>query len=283
MRRPKGAAVAGFAPPLLGFAVGMTVVLTSPGRDAPLWLVWGAIAVGLCTAAGAVFVYGLRRWADLIALHPLPVGDVALKVGAIAGVGLIVVNIPYVLRGSGSDWRNGLFLMLAIVTSVPAGAVMYGVQHVASVEALPGTPGAQLVLLVALRRLLQRLLAAVGAEVALVSVQAGALFAFHSSIRAAGAHPPQYVLVVGGVGSLLVALAYVPGWSALQHCARRLCDKLFPLDDLDDASAILKRASEREKLEQILGADRSVLADMQTGLAILGPLLAGAAAAFLPH
>ncbi len=39
---------------------------------------------------------------------------------------------------------------------------------------------------------------------------------------------------------------------------------------------------DRSKLEQLLGVDRSIVADLQTGLAILGPLIASAAAAFLP-
>jgi hypothetical protein len=45
----------------------------------------------------------------------------------------------------------------------------------------------------------------------------------------------------------------------------------------------LSRAEDRNKLEQLLGVDRSIAADLQTGLAILGPLIASAAAAFLPH
>lgn len=55
------------------------------------------------------------------------------------------------------------------------------------------------------------------------------------------------------------------------------------MQHLDEASAILTAAADRQKLEQVLGADRNVLADMQTGLAVLRSLLAGGAAAFLPH
>ena len=56
-----------------------------------------------------------------------------------------------------------------------------------------------------------------------------------------------------------------------------------PLYQAVDAAAILKQAEDRSKLEQLLGVDRSTVADLQTGLAILGPLIASAAAAFLPH
>ena len=44
-----------------------------------------------------------------------------------------------------------------------------------------------------------------------------------------------------------------------------------------------KRSEDRGKLELLVGADRSVFADLQTGLAILGPLIASATTAFLPH
>jgi hypothetical protein len=40
--------------------------------------------------------------------------------------------------------------------------------------------------------------------------------------------------------------------------------------------------AERQRLEQLLGVDRGVFAELQSGLVILGPLLASAAAAFLP-
>lgn len=75
----------------------------------------------------------------------------------------------------------------------------------------------------------------------------------------------------------------MPASTALTGWAQRLCDELFPLSDADEAAVILDRAEDHSKLEQLLGADRSVADDLQTGLAILGPLIASAAAAFLPR
>ena len=65
VRWPARSAVVAFAAPALGFVLGLAVTLTDPDRHAPLWSVWMPLAVALTTAAGAVFAYGLRRWADL--------------------------------------------------------------------------------------------------------------------------------------------------------------------------------------------------------------------------
>jgi len=137
--------------------------------------------------------------------------------------------------------------------------------------------------------LLQRLLAAIGSLVALSTLALGAAVALQQSLHAGSARSgtgqlaPQTVLIFGGAGSALVALAYGPASTALKTRAQCLCDELFPLYQAVDAAAILKQAEDRSKLEQLLGVDRSTVADLQTGLAILGPLIASAAAAFLPH
>jgi hypothetical protein len=88
-------------------------------------------------------------------------------------------------------------------------------------------------------------------------------------------------LIFGGVGSLLVALVYVPGWSALQNFRRGLADDLSPIITLEDGAAILAAAMNRKDLEGVVGLDNSILADLQSGLATLAPLLAGIASAFL--
>jgi hypothetical protein len=58
---------------------------------------------------------------------------------------------------------------------------------------------------------------------------------------------------------------------------------MFLLCELDDKAAIGGQAADRQKLEQMLGLDRSLIADLQGGLVILARLLASAVAAFLPH
>ena len=176
---------------------------------------------------------------------------------------------------------------VVILGGVPAAGVMEGVRHAASNKSMPGTRGEQIAVLIRLRQLLQRLLAVVGSLVALWTLVFGASAALPRSLPAGSGRsglsqaPPQIVLVFGGVGSLLVALFYIPAATALQRRGQGLCDDLFPLTEAEEASAILSLAEDRHKLEQLLGVDRGVFADLQTGLAILGPLLASAATAFL--
>jgi hypothetical protein len=127
----------------------------------------------------------------------------------------------------------------------------------------------------------------VGSLVALSTLALSAALALQRSLPAGSGHgdatglPPETVLIFGAAGSLLVALAYAPAATTFQRRGRALCDELFPLDKADEASVILSLTDDRHKLEQLLGVDRGVVADLQTGLAILGPLLASAGAAFL--
>jgi hypothetical protein len=281
----------------LGFVSGVMIVLTpSTARGAPLWPVWASLAIALTSTAGAVFGYGLARWADLSALRPVRVRDVAVPVAGLLAVavlaGLAGLALTVTAHRAGTGWqafRGWALVSVALLGAVPAVAVMYGIRHVAGAGPGAGTRGEQAGALIALRRLLQRLLAAVGSLVALSTLALGAAFALQQNLPAGSAHSqaaqlaPQTVLIFGGVGSALVAVAYAPASAALTTWAQRLCDELFPLHEADKAAVILNQAEDRSKLEQLLGVDRSILADLQTGLAILGPLIASAAAAFLPH
>jgi hypothetical protein len=275
----------------LGFVLGVVIVLTpSTCRSSPLWAVWASLAVALTSAAGAVFGYGLARWSDLSALCPIRIRDVAVPVVSLVTLAAVVALASVVLtvtaHRAGTGWsavRGWALVSAAAVGAGPAVAVMYGVRHAASNGSAADTRGERVGALVALRRLLQRLLAAVGSLVALSTLALGAATAEGCVRSGEGQLPPQTVLIFGGVGSVLVALAYGPASAALNNRGQRLCDELFPLSQADEPAAILSRAEDRNKLEQLLGVDRSIAVDFQTGLVILGPLIASAATAFLPH
>jgi len=276
---------AGVAAPLVGALVGAALVVTSTYQRASLWFVWAPLAVALTTAAGVVFTYGLHRWTDLKALHPVRKRDVAWPVTGIAVFALALTNSTAFLPGPAREQlRGGLLTSFVLLAALPAAGVMYGVWHTARNELQSVSQGGLLGLLVALRRLLRRVLTAVGSLVALSTLTTGAALALERSHPGLFPNrPPQYVLIFGGVGSLLVAMVYAPAWSALQIRGLRLCDDLFRIEHLEDPVAILSQAENRQKLAQILGTDTSVWGDLQTGLAILAPLLASAATVFLPH
>src|SRR5215211_6245752 len=136
---------------------------------------------------------------------------------------------------------------------------MEGIRHAANSKLVSGTRGKQVVVLVGLRQLLQRLLAAVGSLVALSTLAIGASSTLEQSLAAgsgqsaAATLPPQFVLVFGGAGSLLVAVFYVPAAGALERRGQSLSAELFPLNEANEASAILSLAENRNKLEQLLG------------------------------
>ena len=272
----------------LGFAFGLYFVLSSAYLHASLWPVWAPLVVAFTTAAGAVFPYGLDCWAELSSYGKVRVRDVVPRIAAIGAVFLLVLAGSTRLSGPAqSTWRSVELVAILALGGVTVVGVMEGIRLAAVDDSAPGTGGKQAVVLIRLRQLLQRLLAAVGSLVALSTLSTGADLAMErsqplGSAAAGSAHlPPQFVLIFGGLGSLLVALFYVPAASALQRRGQRLCDQQFPLNEAAEASAILSVAEDHQKLEQILGADRGVIADLQTGLIILSPLLASAAAAFL--
>jgi hypothetical protein len=60
-----------------------------------------------------------------------------------------------------------------------------------------------------------------------------------------------------------------------------LCRTAVPLADVSTTD-LPTRVEDRRRLEVSLGVDRGLLADLQSGVIILAPLLASGAAAFLP-
>lgn len=292
MQPPTGLSAAGlgrFALVALGFAFGLYYVLTSPYRHDALWLAWAPLLVALTTTAGAAFPYGLDRWAELGQLngHAVRVRDVAIRVAPIAVVTLLIGVAFTRSPGLHANWRGVALFAVSIIGGIPAAGAMEGVRHAACNSPASGTEGRQVTVLIRLRGLLQRLLAALGALVALWTFTFGAAILLQRSLEAGSAQghvtvvPPQLVLISGGGGSLLVALFYVPAATALQRRGQNLCEELFPLHEAREGSAILSLAEDRHKLEQLLGIDRGAVADLLTSLAILGPLLGSAAAAFL--
>ncbi|HEV7656199.1 MAG TPA: hypothetical protein VGP36_15910 [Mycobacteriales bacterium] len=276
-----------WVPIAVGLVFGGWFVATSAYRDQPLWTVWAPLVVALTTAAGVIFGYGVDRWRELTALGA-SAGRTARQVTAAAATALVplVVSLVLPVTDTRAAVRAAVLLTVTVIGGAPAAAVLYRIRSVA-VGRPTGGRGAEAELLLRLRRVLQRILAAVGTLVALSTVATAAVIALgQQGARAAGRPVPQtpaeVVVVFGGAGSLLVALIYAPAAVAVSDRARRLCDELFPLRGAEEPADILAVAESRRTLESFLGADRGLLADLQTGLVVLAPLLASGFAVFLP-
>ena len=169
-----------------------------------------------------------------------------------------MASLPSHASGKWSGWIVQAPTTAVVLASIPLISVMFGIRRVALSDPPSDAVGGRLAFLIALRQLLHRILATAGGVVALVALQFGARNALDRSVDSVHAAPPQYLLVYGGVGSVLVVVSYVPGWTALQRAGQRLRDELFPLNDLDGATRVISVAGDRQKMEQILGVDRSV-------------------------
>lgn len=271
--------------PVLGLALGTWIALASPYREAPGWPAWAALAVALTTAAGAVFVYGLERWAELRELRVIRLRALLHLILGLVALAALLLAAQVPLTGGTGSWRAGDLVAMMLMGGGPALGVMLAVRLAAGGDELSSTPGGQVADLIALRRLLQRLLPALGSLVALSTLALGAAMAMGPEPPAGSgvaALPEEAVTFFGAGGSLLVGLAYLPSATALRNRGQALSDDLFPLRKAEEAAAVLRLAEERQRLEQLLGVDRSAFGELQSGLIILGPLLASADAAFLP-
>jgi hypothetical protein len=126
----------------------MIVLTPSAARGAPLWPVWASLAVARTSVAGAVFGYGLARWADLAALRPVRVRDVAVPAAGLLAVavlaGLTGLALTVTAHRAGTGWpafRGWALMSVALLGAVAAVAVMYGIRHVAGGEPAAGHQG----------------------------------------------------------------------------------------------------------------------------------------------
>ncbi|WP_405910930.1 MULTISPECIES: hypothetical protein [unclassified Streptomyces] len=266
--------LAGLTVPL-GGAAGLTVALTSGYRGSDEWVIWSCAAVALAAASGAAFVHGLRRWTELAALGDVPLSAVAWPLAMLYVISGAVLAVA--LRGDLVDaWRALVLILLAALGLAPGAATIVGVGHVASPRADPApTPlGFEFGTLIAASRILQSLLAVMGGIVALLVIAeaTGQRMTEHTNV--------ETTLVFGASSSALVAIVYAPVAAKLRQRGRELVDLCHPLGTLAP-NELAEALDKRSRLETTLGLDRTALSDFQTNVVVVGPLLAGAASAFL--
>ncbi|MFF3371397.1 hypothetical protein ACFYXF_00395 [Streptomyces sp. NPDC002680] len=271
----------------IGLAIGVATVSTVGYLDERLWQVWAALAVGLTTASGLVFNYGIARWRELPEAERVGGRRDAVVLAALVGGLLVVALVPGFLRRE-SHWRGPALVATAFAGLVPAACTMLAVRRAARSPEVSGD-GELADWLLRRRRLLRGLLSAAGVPIALATLALGAAVQLQSDmvdahrLEAAQAFAPQTVVIFGGSCSLVVALFYVPAVGELRQRARELCARLFDLTQVNDGPALLSRIDDRIKSEMLLGADTGLFADLQTGLVVLAPLLASTASLLLPH
>ncbi|WP_426502793.1 hypothetical protein ACPPVO_34830 [Dactylosporangium sp. McL0621] len=262
-------------------AAGFAVAVSSKHRSEALWPVWATLAVGLCIAAGLVAAHGLRSWHDLSREQPLPWRTTVLPTAAM-GIGVLLVLAAGELFAEhpGSGWRGDVLVVLALTGGSFAGAAMFGVRTAAATRAVPSGEDivgfeADILQLIALRRLLQRLSSGLGSLVALSTLALGAGVLLSKNL------PRELVVTFGAGGSALVGLFYAPAAAAIRGRGERLANLIFAITKPDDVAELIDQIERRSKLEQLMGLDRTLLGDLQSAIPILGPLIA-AAAIFLP-
>ena len=275
----------------VGVAFGTAVALTSAARGTEPWLIWAALAISLTAASGAVFGYGLARWPEIVASFRPSRRRLAAYVARAYSAPLGMLTVAVVLSiateqdaslVTGGSIRGLLLVAFAGFATLPVVAGLGAIYERARM--LDGEPlGERAETVLALRRLLAGLLGALGSQVTLATLALGA--APRVSADQSGAdladQPDAVVLVFGAAWSAAIAIAYAPAAGALRTAARRLCRTTVPLAGIE-AGDLPARADERHRLEQALGVEHSPLADVQSGILVLSPLLASAVSLFLP-
>lgn len=260
---------------IAGAIVGIVMAMTSSACcSSEEWLVWAPSALAFTVASGAVFGYGLARWPEIAALGQVRRRRAATLAGVVLTVTVALVILGFwVPQPVSGNLRGRLIVSFAVLSAIPALAGLDAIRDIA--RALSGAPGEQAETLLALRRLLSGLLAAGGALLALFILATGA------ALQTGSNSSPAALVFFGGMASATVALAYAWPASAWRASARAWCRTITPLANAS-SDDVVARVEERRRLEQVFGVDRGVFADLQSGITIFAPLLASAAAVFLP-
>jgi hypothetical protein len=138
--------------------------------------------------------------------------------------------------------------------------------------------------LILTRTKLLTLLSAIGALLGVSVLATGAL---RNAVLAAKPtnskvveYPIEYVLLYGLFFSALIVVVYVPAYFRLQDRSRDYIEMVFPLPDQGHYSS--DDYTNRENLGKLLRIDASLQETLQTGLAIIAPLMATLLSLLLP-
>jgi hypothetical protein len=271
---------------LLGGAVGAAIASRSYAAEAQQkWLIFAIVATLLGAAAGEAFGFGLSRWAEVRQYHVIKRWRAWFSVLIILvfAAGLIAAT-PYIFRGktpleqiTATDnlTVNGISLsVLAIMGGLPIALTLAAIKQVVS-DPLPGGPGAQLDILLRLRRMTSRMLNQLGVLVLLVMGVNAAAIGWGKVQQ-----DPNVSIFSGVVASLVVAMMFVPTASNLRKRGAIYVERYFPLATVA-TSNLITAAEDRGKLEKMLGLDQTTFGELKTGLVVLTPVVVGALASLV--
>lgn len=257
-------------------AAGVTAWLspdrTAPGDDHTRWVIFAMVSVVLGAVAGESFGFGIARFRELqaIARHRLVAIAPMIVVVVLLAVGVLVVAPQFIGEETVTARGWGLTL-LAVVGALPTAAALAAIQRLAR-KPLPGPVGAQLSLLMHLRRTLSRLLNQLGLIVILLMAVNGAAWLDDKGNNAA--------IFAGAVGSLVVGVMYVPAATTLRRRAATFVARNFSIADVPH-DQLVEAAEGQGKLEKLLGLDQTTFGEMKAGLVILTPFVASALTTFV--
>jgi hypothetical protein len=262
-------------------------------NDPAIWFHAWTTSIALSTAYWVAIIPPLTVWVVRLRRDfPLPLTWVTrflyLLTASIA-LGLIIAN-PVVLAPS-VDTRipyqeiRGIFVTLVGVgAGIPAVLGILWVSLAARDDKFwsSGVPGSAYVSnLVKLRQNLQRLLLTLGISIGLGILNTGVLRKFILALRADDvrdgtfAYPPELVVLYGLLFTVVMILVYIPAHSALLNRGRELAERSYPVTDEMNASETIKQIKQQNDFVEQLKLGTSVLGDVQNGLVIFAPVLAG--------
>jgi uncharacterized membrane protein len=307
---------------IVGFLVGLGIAHLAEAENGSKFTstsqfkVWSAMTGAFVAVAVVIFPYSvaiLRRlrsrfpkdanWPRLIAVYTAFMGLTILVT--------VVFGSPDTSLVANYDTPRSLFLIIGLVAGAPSimgiwliesalARVKDRIEEAKEAKAKeareaketttqkPETragPEAQILsdLMLARTKLLALLLAfgsLIGVAVLATGALRQAVLAVKTSDGKAAEYPIEYVLIFGLFYSALLAIIYVPAYFRLQDRSRDYIELVFPLPAKGHYTD--EEYKDRDNLGKMLHIDASLQETFQTGLAIIGPLLATLVSVLLP-
>jgi hypothetical protein len=274
----------------------------------PQFKTWSALAGALMAIAFVIFFYSVGILRELHSRFPHEASWKRLLgsyvvFSLLAFLVTIIFGHPDMSAVAEYAAPRIIFLVLGLVASGPSvmgiWVIYWGLRRMkdqivkagndqkassAPTDAVQATKRQILSDLLVSRTKLLALLSAVGALIGVSVLTTGALRNALLSVKPASGkmvdYPIEYVLINGLFYSALLAVIYIPAYFRLQDRSREYIQMVFPVPDEGHYSG--DEHTERDNLGKLLQVDASVGETLQTGLAIIAPLMATLLSVLLP-